>query len=376
MLARSRLSGLALALILGQSVALSAGLVPALPPAISPNAAFAPTETACRFTSGPLAGTIGDYNAPHDLKIGAPCDDGKGSQGIVVLRKGAGGKENRNANKTIPKPAPSPRPDQGASSTQEQPAYEVYVPKPAAAPSDGHAAAPAPVQAPSPTPAAVASQPAVQPPVGAAAQAGGSDYANLTDSQLQQELDDIVNRAKKGAIRDNVPPSMTVGQSVTVMVEIDGANSHAQPADGFHPAGDGSLKVSPLMEVDLDQRENPDSFKIEPDQVQTGQQVVPDDGKVDWVWTVTPLKSGSQMKLDIDAFLVLNAKLPSGQTSNHKVSSKTVIVPVQSQSIAQSVLSFLTNNWATLLGFVLPSGFGVAVLTWFLSRKKAKADSA
>lgn len=348
MLARFPSFGLALVLFLGQSIAFSARIVPALPSAVSLNAAFAPTETACRFTSGPLAGTTGEYKAAHDLKIGAPCEDGKGSKGVVVLR----------------------------ASTQEQPAYEVYIPKPVPAPSAGHAASPAPVQAPSAAPAAVAQPPSVQPAAGAAPHDSGSAYANLTDSQLQQEVDKVIKRAKNGAIRDNVPPAMTVGQPVTVMVEIEGATSQPQSADGFQPAGNGSLKVTPLMEVDLDQRENPGAFKIDPDAVETGQQLVPDDGKVDWVWTVTPLKSGPQMKLDIDAYMVLNAKLPSGQAYSQSVLSKAVIVPVQSQSIAQSVSSFLTNNWATLLNFVLPSGVGLAALTWFLSRRKAKANSA
>ncbi len=384
MLARFPSFGLALVLFLGQSIAFSARIVPALPSAVSLNAAFAPTETACRFTSGPLAGTIGDYKAAHDLKIGAPCENGKGSKGVVVLRAGATDfKGISPAGKEEPKAAPPPHfaakpplPGHGAQPSQEQPEYRVYTPKPAPAPSTGQAVAPAPVQAPSPAPAAVAQPPSVQPAAGAAPHDSGSAYANLTDSQLQQEVDKVIKRAKNGAIRDNVPPAMTVGQPVTVMVEIEGATSQPQSADGFQPAADGSLKVTPLMEVDLDQRENPGAFKIDPDAVETGQQLVPDDGKVDWVWTVTPLKSGPQMKLDIDAYMVLNAKLPSGQAYSQSVLSKAVIVPVQSQSIAQSVSSFLTNNWATLLNFLLPSGVGLAALTWFLSRRKAKANSA
>ena len=378
-------SGLALAAILWQSIVLSSTLASALPHGFPPGAAFDPTKTACRFTSGPRAGTTGDYVAPHVLKVGSGCEDGRGSQGIVVVREETGSKsslpepqkraETPTKAASVPKPYPGSAPTQAP--TQNQPQYEVSAPKAATAP----APMPAPIQV-APPASKVATQPpivppAVQPPMASTPHpAPAVSYANLTDSQIQQELDQIVKRAKNGAIRDNVPSAMTVGRPVTVMVEVYGANAQPQTTDDFHATGTGSLKVTPLMEVILDQRENPYSFKIEPYLVQTGQQIVPDDDKVDWVWTVTPLRSGSQMKLDIDAYMVLNAKLPSGQASSHNVLSKSVAVPVQSQPAPQAVLGFLKNNWVTLLNFLLPSGVGLAALTWFLSKRKAKADSA
>src|ERR1700733_3428646 len=46
-------------------------------------AAYIPTRTECHFTSGPLAGTIGEHDAAVDEKIGAPCEDGHGSRGTI-----------------------------------------------------------------------------------------------------------------------------------------------------------------------------------------------------------------------------------------------------------------------------------------------------
>jgi hypothetical protein len=298
-------------------------------------AAYAPTRTACHFTSGPLAGTTGEYDAPNDLEIGAPCDDGKGNRGTVVALHIGG------AAHKIERPA------------QPQPSPSVATPT---------------------APAVPAQQlPAQKAPIAAAPHPDASTvYADLTDAQIQQEFDRIVKQAGNGAIRYNVPPEMTVGQPVTVQVEVSGAEA-PQSASDLQATGSGNLKVTPLMEVDLSAPNSPGMFTIVSDPVQTGQQLVPDNGKADWVWTVTPLEAGQQPgSLEIDAYMVLNAKLPDGQAVTRQITSYTVQVPVKAQSALQAVLSFLGKNWSTLLGFILPSGAGVTFLVWFLSKKKPK----
>jgi hypothetical protein len=319
-------------------------------------AAFAPTSTECRFTSGPLAGTIGEYDSPSDEKIGSPCDDGKGSRGTVVAQKpaeNAGGKPRKIDRKTQQPPPP---------------AAEVRPAPIPAMPVQHLPAPPAPVQQ-----QPVQSQPNQSHPAGGNAHPDASTaYANLTDAQIQQEFDQIVQQASNGAIRYTVPPVMTVGQPVTVEVEVSGANASQAPSD-LQATGSGNLKVTPLMEVDLNAPSSPGMFTIVPDSVQTGQQMVPDDGKTDWLWTVTPLQGGQQpASLQIDAYMVLNAKLPDGQAVTRQITSYTVQVPIKTQSGLQAVLSFLGRNWSTLLGFILPSGAGLTFILWFVTRNKPK----
>jgi hypothetical protein len=328
-------------------------------------AAYIPTHTECHFTSGPLAGTTGEYNFPSDKKIGSPCDDGKGSRGTVVAMP-IGGAPRRIDRHTQgpptpaapPAPAVAPRPVQQPPSQQQSNQPQANQQQPSQQQK---------------TQQQQTQQAPLQQPAGASAHPDASTaYANLTDAQIQQEFDQIVQQASNGAIRYNVPATMTVGQPVTVQVEVSGANA-PQATNTLQATGSGNLKVTPLMEVDLSAPSSPGMFMIVPDPVQTGQQMVPDDGKTDWVWTVTPLQGGQQPgSLQIDAYMVLNAKLPDGQAVTRQSTSYTVQVPIKTQSALQAVLSFLGKNWSTLLGFILPSGAGLTFILWFVSRKKPK----
>jgi hypothetical protein len=337
---------------------LAATPAPALPHGPALPAAFAPTTTACHFTTGPLAGTTGDYASPHDLKIGAPCENQHGSRGTVVALRHHESKDHPPPPEMPVIHAPAPTAPAPAA-----PAPGAPHPAPTAAPAAPTAGPPAPIQE-----APTASQPHPSP---------SAAYANLTDSQIDQEFDQIVKRAGNGAIQYNVPPSMTVGQPVTVQVEVYGANAQPQSAQDFQPTGSGNLKVTPLMQLDLSAPNSPGVFKFDPDPVQSGQQMVPDDGKVDWVWTVTPLQARQLPEsLQIDAYMVLNEKLPDGQAVTRQIKSYTVQVPVQSQSVMQHVSSFIANNWTTLLSYIVPSGGLFGLIAWLRSRKKTKVDAA
>jgi hypothetical protein len=333
--------GLVLVLFVLPAVALPA-LGPARPLPHQPAllAAFAPTRTACHFTTGPLAGTTGDYVSPSDQKIGSACDDGKGSRGTVV-------------------PLNVPMDREHAAPAPEHPAQ----PQPP----------PAQAAPPAPPPLSGAPAPIPQPPAPEPHPGPSTAYANLTDSQIQQEFDQIVKRAGNGAIQYNVPPAMTEGQPVTVQAEIYGVNAQPQSMKDFQATGSGNLKVTPLMEVDLSAPNSPGMFKIDPDPVQTGQQLVPDDGKFTWVWTVTPLQAAQQPgSLEIDAYMVLNDKLPDGQAITRQIKSYSVQVPVKPRSPIQTVLNFLANNWIPLLSFIVPSGVGLTWIAGILGKKKAK----
>lgn len=231
------------------------------------------------------------------------------------------------------------------------------------------ASPPAPVAAaaPVPAPSAVAAPPPTQ------AAPSPDAGADLDEQREQSDYDQIVKRAKNGKITYSVPDSMTVGTPESVSVDTFGANASPDSANQSGVTGTGTLKVIPSMMVELSAPDNPEAFKIQADAVKTGNQFLPDSGTAEWVWTVTPLSGGGDpKKLKIDAYMVLNAKLPNGQPMTSFLKSFTVPVPVKVQPRLQTVGSFFASNWTTLLGYIVPSGAGVGFLLWLLSRRKSK----
>ncbi len=207
-------------------------------------------------------------------------------------------------------------------------------------------------------------------PAGAAA---SNNALDLDESREQQAFQQIVKQAKTGGIQYYVPPTMTVGTPASVTVEIYGANANPELQKKFQATGSGTLKVITPMLVLLTQPDNPGGFQIEPDPVQSGDQFLPDDGKTDWIWKVTPLQGGPK-KLRIDAYMVLNAKLPNGQPMMRVVQSYTVHVPVKVKPRLQAMAEFFERNWDKLLVYVLPSGAVVLFLGWlFVGRKEKPA---
>ena len=198
--------------------------------------------------------------------------------------------------------------------------------------------------------------------------AGSGADGDLDEANEQRMFDDIVNRAETGAIQYHVPPTMVVNEEVSVEVDIYGAKT----AEAV--TGQEKLKVITPMLVLLTAPDNPQAFKIEPDPVKSGDEYLPADGKAQWVWAVTPLQGGKEAKkLKIDAYMVANAKLPSGQPMTRLIHSYTVQVPVQ-VSYFVVVSDFVRENWDKLLGYILPSGAGVGLIIWLLSRRNKRAS--
>jgi hypothetical protein len=197
-------------------------------------------------------------------------------------------------------------------------------------------------------------------------------YGNLTDELLDRKFDQIVKQSENGAIRYRVPTEMTVGQTSPVVAVINGPNAMRTEPD-FQATGSANLKVNAIMQVDLGAPNSPGMFQIAADPVRSGQQLVPDGGMATWVWAVTPLRGGEQpARMQIDAYMVLNAKLPDGRPATRLIKSYFVLVPVRTQSVERKTSSFLGKNWSTLLGFVVPSGAGAVLVVWILSRKNTK----
>jgi hypothetical protein len=248
-------------------------------------------------------------------------------------------------------PPPPPPPDQPIL---------VAVETPAAHPAPAAPAAPAPIPTPVPTPVLGAESPKNS-------AASGAD-GDLDEANEQRMFDDIVSRAETGAIQYHVPPTMVVNEEVSVAVDIYGAKT-TEAATGKE-----KLKVITPMLVLLTAPDNPQAFKIEPDPVKSGDEYLPADGKAQWVWAVTPLQGGKEpKKLKIDAYMVANAKLPSGQPMTRLIHSYTVQVPVQ-VTYWIIVSDFVRENWDKLLGYILPSGAGVGLIIWLISRRNKRVS--
>jgi hypothetical protein len=192
---------------------------------------------------------------------------------------------------------------------------------------------------------------------------------DLDQAVEQREYEAVVKTSKTGGIQYYVPSRMVVGKPISVQVEIDGANCSSELRKEFQATGGGTLKVITPMQVQLSAPDNPEAFTIQPDPVKSGNLFLPDDGKALWVWTIIPLQGGSEpKKLKIDAYMVFNAKLPSGQPITRLIWSYTAQVPVQVETM-RIVSDFIRQNWDKLLALLVPSGAGAALVVWLLSRR-------
>jgi hypothetical protein len=203
----------------------------------------------------------------------------------------------------------------------------------------------------------------------------GPDSAVSNGSLDQAEENAIITAAKNGVIQYNVPPTMIVGRQVTVQVEIDGAKCSEKLRQEFQATGSGTLKVITPMQVQLSAPDNPEAFKIEADPIKSGNLFLPENGKALWVFYVTPKQGGREpKKLKIDAYMVFDKKLPSGLPETDLIWSYTAQVPVRVETM-RIVSDFISKNWDKLLGFILPSGAGVALIVWLLSRRKKQKQT-
>jgi hypothetical protein len=311
-------------------------------------------STLCEFFSGPRSGTRG--NAFPAQPIGAPCHDDAGNRGVTV---------------SPVKMFQGPPHDQGLPAPPQHAALP-------GSPHVGKAAPQQPVQQGQPDlpkKYAAKNHQTAASADGAPPHAGDTgDVDDLDAGREQSILSSMEQEAKNGKMVYDVPTRMTVGEAMTVKVDLLGSN--ADPGSvKFTPTGAADLKISPLMEVTLSEPENPDAFTIVADPMQSGSQIVQVDGKAEWAWKVVPNQGGKLPKvLQIDAYMMLNEQQPGAQIFHSEpIRSATVSVPVSVKGFWSRAGDFLQKNWATLAGYVLPSGAGAALFVFLFNRRKSKA---
>lgn len=199
---------------------------------------------------------------------------------------------------------------------------------------------------------------------------------NVDLEEMQKGYQEVNQNAGIGTIAYKVPKAMKIEEPETVSVRIFGSNADKTLSRGFSETGSSSLKVIPSMLVTLDQPDNPDSFTIQPDPVESGNRFVPDDGFTEWVWTVTPLKGGDEPKqLTIVAYMVLDTKMPDGHPLQSRISSYTAKVSVGVKPTWQRAGSWWAQNWKDVVKYLVPSGAVTAFITWLLSRRKENSTT-
>lgn len=114
--------------------------------------------------------------------------------------------------------------------------------------------------------------------------------ANQTKSDLELLIENEVNKLRNGRILYNIPEYMKVGQTEIIEVRIEKSTTDVfvknLQGSGNYEIGD--IKTAPLMKVKLICEGN----KLQVVEVSDAEQIVIDNHYTQWVWDITPLKSG------------------------------------------------------------------------------------
>jgi hypothetical protein len=150
---------------------------------------------------------------------------------------------------------------------------------------------------------------------------------------------------------------MIAKQATRVSVTIHGfADTSTQPAAGVSaPTGHDTLKISDQMEVKLSY--DPTEFTVDA-QGDPPIKVVPEAGRADWIWYVTPLnKESSQITLQV--YL-----LYPGATGNIEspIEEKTYPVTVTVQKLTTTIDRSFWNSPMAFIEYMSPGGKGAAAI--------------
>jgi hypothetical protein len=165
------------------------------------------------------------------------------------------------------------------------------------------------------------------------------------------------NQLKSGNIDYSVPSPMIAKQATRVSVTIHGfADTSTQPAAGVSaPTGHDTLKISDQMEVKLSY--DPTEFTVDA-QGDPPIKIVPESGRADWIWYVTPInKESSQITLQV--YL-----LYPGANGNIEspIEEKTYPVTVNVQKLTTTIDRSFWANPMAFIEYMSPGGKGAAAL--------------
>lgn len=190
-----------------------------------------------------------------------------------------------------------------------------------------------------------------------------SQTVNQTKSELEFLIENEVKKLRKGRILYNIPENMKVGQVERIEVRIEKTTTDAftknLQGDGNYEIND--IKVSPLMKVKLTGGDG--KFQIV--EISDDEQIVIDNYYTQWVWDVTPLKSG-HANLSLVVSFKINVPNQVDRYQDYILFDKQINVKVNPLF---SLSSFLTNYWQWVFGTIFAPIAGFVVKR-FLKREK------
>jgi hypothetical protein len=163
---------------------------------------------------------------------------------------------------------------------------------------------------------------------------------------------------KEGHIHYNVPPSMKAQVQSPVSVRIDGFQNTASAQPMLGETGNGTLKVSPYMKVELLAPLNPGEFTITPKD-NNAVKFVPNDGFATWDWNVIPAYQAKNQTLEIRVSLVY--KRPD-TTLEDSLEDKSYTVNIEVQKLTTTVWQDFQKDPIAFFKYMLPGGAGWAAL--------------
>ena len=184
------------------------------------------------------------------------------------------------------------------------------------------------------------------------------DVSNLYDQTLRQAIAELTD----GTLAFNVAHSMQV--NVPERVEARIAKSVTQGVirglEGHGISQTVAIKVAGRMTVELTGQ----AFSIE--RILPETQVVTSDQVGDWLWNVTPLRSGKQ-----ELTLAVTANVDrEGDVAQIKVFDQQIDVAV---NIVDTGENFIGGNWQWLLGAAGSGGLGL--VAWWRRRRQNQSHA-
>ncbi|HKP47381.1 MAG TPA: carboxypeptidase regulatory-like domain-containing protein [Pyrinomonadaceae bacterium] len=192
----------------------------------------------------------------------------------------------------------------------------------------------------------------------------GSFQIHSDPKATSASIDEQINALIKGKIVYDIPTSMSVGKTYVVKV---GVAKELTPDIAARATSDPNVKIDELpindvMDVDLISEEAGafDVLRQQPKAGQPGWQVIGGPTASEWIFSVSPVKSGTH-KLRLVATVQLNDPKNQNQPKSFNVYENDIAV---STDYFHAAGQFFANYWQWLLTFIIVpvGGYGIKLL--------------
>ncbi len=197
-----------------------------------------------------------------------------------------------------------------------------------------------------------------------------------------EKVDEAIAGLSPGRITYDPPGQMTVGVTTSIQVRIIGmtADSQAEVSrvepllkNNMERAALPSrpLHVSQSMKVVLSG--NNEEFKIDHDSKDSPEtQAIGTQDTTEWIWTVTPLKSGKR-RLHLSAVAIFNVGGKELQ-KQYAAYDTDIDVRVDRVGVITGAVHFVVDQWKAISGVATATGITAWVTAWLRKRRGQPGD--